>query len=107
MIRPCESAVVPHTSRMTDIMAPTKRTGRSCPPDSVIRGPEHAGKLWAVLQTAGQAGSYVWVTTLKDFTSGELRRSIVFEENFATAAAAKDAGNARLKATAEEKQADH
>jgi hypothetical protein len=40
-------------------------------------GSERTGKLQAAFQTAGQAVSYVWVVTLRDFTSGELRRSIV------------------------------
>lgn len=70
-------------------------------------GPERTGKLQAAAQTAGQAASDVWVATVLDFTSGELRRSIVYEEKFATAAAAKDPGNAHLKATREEKLANH
>jgi hypothetical protein len=70
-------------------------------------GPEHTRKPQAAVQTAGQAGSYVWAITVLVFTPCELGRSIVSDEKFATAAAAKDAGDACLKATVEEKQADH
>lgn len=63
----------------------------------------NTGKPRAVGQTAGQAGSHVWVIPLLNLTSCELMRSIVSGENFATELAAKDAGDARVKATAEEK----
>jgi hypothetical protein len=52
-------------------------------------GPEHTGKLQAVVQTAEQAGSYVRVITLLAFTSCEFRRSIVSEEDLAIAAAGR------------------
>ena len=56
------------------------------------------GKLRAFVQTAEQAGGFVWVLTLVDFAAQEVKRAMVSEENFATADAARDAGNDRLKA---------
>jgi hypothetical protein len=58
--------------------------------------------LRAVVQTAEQAGGYVWVITLVDFAAGEVKRSMVSEENFSTADAARDAGEDRLKAMAQD-----
>ncbi len=49
------------------------------------------------MQTAEQAGGFVWVLALVDFESRELKRAMVSEENFATADAARDAGNERLQ----------
>ncbi|WP_248322154.1 MULTISPECIES: hypothetical protein [unclassified Caballeronia] len=56
------------------------------------------GKLRAFVQTAEQGGGFVWVITLVDFAAGEVKRALVSEDNFATADAARDAGNDRLKA---------
>ncbi|WP_277187700.1 hypothetical protein [Caballeronia sp. BR00000012568055] len=51
----------------------------------------------AFVQTAEQAGGFVWVIALVDFETRELKRALVSEENFATADAARDAGTDRLK----------
>ena len=114
MIRPFGNAVVSQTSRIAGIMAPLKRSGHSCLPDSPNASPpgghygaEHTGKLQAAAQTAGQAASDVWMVTVLDFTSGELRRLIVPRRISRQRPPQKDAGNARLEATAEEKQANH
>ncbi|GGD52335.1 MULTISPECIES: hypothetical protein [Caballeronia] len=56
------------------------------------------GRLRAFVQTAEQAGGFVWVLVLVDFQAQEIKRAMVSEENFATADAARDAGNDRLKA---------
>jgi hypothetical protein len=56
------------------------------------------GNLRAFVQTAEQAGGFVWVLTLVDFAAQEVKRAMVSEENFATADAARDAGNDRLQA---------
>jgi len=55
------------------------------------------GDLRAFVQTAEQASGFVWVLTLVDFSAREVKRTLVSEENFATADAARDAGNDRLK----------
>jgi hypothetical protein len=57
----------------------------------------------AFVQTAEQTGAYVWVITLVDFKSREVKRSLVSDGTYETRAAAKDAGEAHLKALA----ADH
>jgi hypothetical protein len=61
---------------------------------------ETKGDVRAVVQTAEQAGAYVWVITLVDFGVGEVKRSLVSDESYVTADAARDAGEARLKALA-------
>jgi hypothetical protein len=61
------------------------------------------GELKAFVQTAEHTGGFVWVITLVDFAAREVRRSLVSEDVWATRAAAKDAGEARLAALA----ADH
>jgi hypothetical protein len=63
-------------------------------------GSANNGNVRAVVQTAEQAGGFVWVISLVDFAAGEVKRSMVSEENFATSDAARDAGNDRLKAMA-------
>jgi hypothetical protein len=60
--------------------------------------PDHSGDVRAFVQTAEQAGGYVWVITLVDFDARQVKRSLVSDENYATLAAAHDAGDARLKA---------
>ncbi|KND54742.1 hypothetical protein BPUN_3985 [Candidatus Paraburkholderia kirkii] len=55
------------------------------------------GNLRAFVQTAEQAGGFVWVIVLVDFAAHEVKCALVSEENFATADAAHDAGNDRLK----------
>lgn len=55
------------------------------------------GDLRAFVQTAEQAGGFVWVIMLVDFAAREVKRALVSEENFSTADAARDAGNDRLK----------
>lgn len=57
---------------------------------------ETSNNVRAFVQTAEQTGSYVWVITLVDFDAQKVKRSLVSEERYATAAAAKDAGEARL-----------
>jgi hypothetical protein len=57
----------------------------------------------AFVQTAEQTGGFVWVITLVDFGSREVKRSLVSDGTYETRAAAKDAGDAHLKALA----ADH
>ncbi|WP_368622073.1 hypothetical protein [Paraburkholderia sp. BR13444] len=55
------------------------------------------GDVRAFVQTAEQGGEHVWVITLVDFAAREVRRSLVSDETYATAAAARDAGQAHLK----------
>jgi hypothetical protein len=64
----------------------------------VMMKTEHSGDVRAFIQTAEQAGSYVWVITLVDFDARQVKRSLVSDENYTTRAAAHDAGDARLKA---------
>ncbi|WP_206995641.1 hypothetical protein [Trinickia mobilis] len=59
----------------------------------------------AFVQTAEQAGGFVWVIALVDFAARELRRTLVSDESYATSAAAKDAGVARLAALAADREA--
>ena len=61
---------------------------------------EQSGEVRAFVQTAEQAGGYVWVITLVDFAARQVKRSLVSDENYATQAAAQDAGDARLKGMA-------
>jgi hypothetical protein len=49
------------------------------------------------VQTAEQAGGFVWVIALIDFEARELKRALVSDQNFATADAARDAGEDQLK----------
>jgi hypothetical protein len=64
---------------------------------------ETKGDVRAVVQTAEQAGGYVWVITLVDFGAREVKRSLISDETYATRAAAKDAGDAHLKAIEEDR----
>ncbi|MEM5368622.1 hypothetical protein V4C53_21645 [Paraburkholderia azotifigens] len=59
----------------------------------------------AFVQTAEQAGDYVWVIALVDFGAREVKRTIVSDETYNNRAAAKDAGEARLKALEEDRHA--
>lgn len=52
----------------------------------------------AFVQTAELTGGFVWVITLVDFANREVRRALVSDATFETSAAARDAGEARLKA---------
>ena len=63
------------------------------------------GDVRAFVQTAEQAGEYVWVITLVDFGAREVKRSLVSDETYSMRAAAQDAGDARLKALAADAQA--
>lgn len=56
--------------------------------------------LKAVVQTAAQGGRYVWTISLIDFDARELKRTIVSDDTFTTADAARDAGEAQLKGMA-------
>jgi len=55
------------------------------------------------VQTAPQAGRYVWIISLVDFGAQQIRRTMVSDDTFTTADAARVAGEAELKAMA----ADH
>ena len=57
----------------------------------------------AFVQTAEQAGEYVWVITLVDFAAQNVKRALVSDETYSTRAAAKDAGEAHLKALEEDR----
>ena len=70
-------------------------------------GPERTGDLQAAAQTAGQAASDVWMVTVLDFTPRELMKLTIPRRISRQRPPQKDAGNARLEATAEEKQANH
>ncbi|MFM0721261.1 hypothetical protein PQQ53_16085 [Paraburkholderia strydomiana] len=61
---------------------------------------DNKSDVQAFVQTAEQTGAYVWVITLVDFRSREVKRSLVSDDTYETRAAAKDAGDARLKALA-------
>lgn len=56
--------------------------------------------LKAILQTAPQAGRYVWVLSLVDFGEALIRRTIVSDDTFTTADAARVAGETALKGMA-------
>ncbi|MGG1948013.1 hypothetical protein AB1286_24955 [Trinickia sp. NRRL B-1857] len=58
------------------------------------------GEISAFVQTAEHQGGYVWVLTLVDFGARDVKRSLVSDEIYATSAAARDAGNARLQGMA-------
>jgi hypothetical protein len=64
---------------------------------------DDSGDVRAFVQTAEQAGAYVWVITLVDFGAQKIKRSLVSDETYATRAAAQDAGDAHLKALAEDR----
>jgi hypothetical protein len=61
------------------------------------------GQVRAFVQTAEQDGEYVWVITLVDFGAQNVKRALVSDERYATRAAAKDAGDAHLKALEEDR----
>jgi len=63
---------------------------------------ESRPQLKAFVQTAPQAGRYVWIISLVDFSAQQIRRSIVSDETFTTSDAARVAGEAELKAMAED-----
>ncbi len=62
-----------------------------------------SGEVRAFVQTAEQAGAYVWVITLVDFAAQKVKRSLVSDETYATRPAAQDAGDAHLKALADDR----
>jgi hypothetical protein len=64
---------------------------------------DNGGNVRAFVQIAEQAGAYVWVITLVDFTAQSVKRSFVSDETYTTRAAAQDAGDAHLKALAEDR----
>jgi hypothetical protein len=66
---------------------------------------DERGDVRAFVQTAEQAGDYVWVIALVDFGAREVKRTIVSDETYKNRAAAKDAGDARLKALEEDRHA--
>ncbi|KAI3606279.1 hypothetical protein D8I24_2122 [Cupriavidus necator H850] len=63
---------------------------------------ESRNNLKAFVQTAPQAGRYVWVIALVDFGVQQIRRAIVSDDTFTTSDAARVAGEAQLKAMAED-----
>lgn len=65
---------------------------------------EHQADMQAFVLTAEQSGGFVWVIALVDFDAREVRRALVSDESYATAAAAKDAGVARLSALTADRQ---
>jgi hypothetical protein len=67
-------------------------------PEVVMKSEGNNDNLRAFVQTAERAGGFVWVITLVDFDAKNVRRSLVSDDTFSTAAAAKDAGDARLAA---------
>ena len=60
--------------------------------------PNDSEDVRAFVQTAEQAGAYVWIITLVDFGAQKIKRSLVSDDTFAMRAAAQDAGDAYLKA---------
>lgn len=64
---------------------------------------DQTSHLQAVVGVAEQGGRYVWVITLVDFAAARIKRNFVSEETFATADAARDAGESRLAALAADK----
>ncbi|RQS63634.1 hypothetical protein DID96_29270 [Burkholderia sp. Bp8963] len=64
---------------------------------------ETSGNLRAFVQTAEHAGAFVWVISLVDFDAQNVRRAFVSDETFGTAAAARDAGEARLAGMREDR----
>ena len=66
---------------------------------------EAHGDVKAFVQTAEQAGGFVWVIALVDFAAREVKRALVSDESYSTSAAAKDAGVARLAALAADREA--
>ncbi|MFS8975650.1 hypothetical protein [Cupriavidus necator] len=63
---------------------------------------ESRPNLKAFVQTAPQSGRYVWIIALVDFGAQQIRRAIVSDDTFTTADAARVAGEAQLKAMAED-----
>ena len=64
---------------------------------------ENRDTVRAFVQTAEQAGEYVWVITLVDFAAQNVKRALVSDETYSTRAAAKDAGETHLKALEEDR----
>jgi hypothetical protein len=62
-----------------------------------------SGDVRAFVQTAEQAGAYIWVITLVDFGAKKVKRTMVSDDTFAMRAAAQDAGEAHLKALTEDR----
>jgi hypothetical protein len=71
--------------------------GRVTINEEVGMASSNEGNLRAFVQTAEQAGGFVWIIALVDFSTQEVKRALVSEENFSTADAARDAGQDRLK----------
>ncbi|WP_179405096.1 hypothetical protein [Burkholderia guangdongensis] len=63
---------------------------------------ETSGNVRAFVQTAEHAGAFVWVLSLVDFDAQTVKRALVSEDTYGTAAAARDAGEARLTGMREE-----
>ncbi|MFC0401266.1 hypothetical protein [Paraburkholderia rhizosphaerae] len=63
-----------------------------------MKSEQSSANLRAFVQTAEHAGGFVWVISLVDFDARNVRRALVSDDTFSTAAAAKDAGEASLAA---------
>ncbi|PCE32373.1 hypothetical protein [Burkholderia ubonensis] len=64
---------------------------------------ETSSNVRAFVQTAEHAGAFVWVISLVDFDAQHVKRALVSDETFGTAAAARDAGEARLAGMREDR----
>ncbi len=63
-----------------------------------MKSKESDANVRAFVQTAERTGGYVWVIALVDFGAHTVKRALVSDETYSTAAAAHDAGDARLAA---------
>jgi hypothetical protein len=57
-------------------------------------------KVRASVHTAEHGAGYLWAITLLDVKENDVRRVLLSDDNFATSAAARDAGEAALKGMA-------
>ncbi len=55
------------------------------------------GRVHASVHTAEHGGGYLWAITLLDVKENDVRRVMLSDDQFATPAAARDAGEAALK----------
>ena len=69
----------------------------------IMKSEDSNGNLRAFVQTAERAGGFVWVIALVDFDAKNVRRALVSDDSFSTAAAARDAGEARLAGMSEDR----
>ncbi|MEJ0004695.1 MAG: hypothetical protein WDN30_16265 [Pararobbsia sp.] len=66
-----------------------------------MSGNKHAGanhgKVRASVHTAEHGGGYLWAITLLDLKESDVRRVLLSDDQFATSADARNAGEAALK----------